>query len=392
MRRNIVLLIISSFLGVIILEFGLRWFTIFPVISWINSQNLNRDELFSFTMAYNRNYGIDSNGFRNPQALKNADIVTIGDSHTFGYNVTTEYSWPYQLSRMTNKSVYNLGVGNYGLVQYYYLMDQAIKLKPMNIIVGFNLATDLNKQTMCLLFNNKELNYRRKWAIENNFNIENCKNTCDEDNPGVSVVKKTYSVFSLNYLKSRIKETAIFTLVEFMIWTPLQAKLFYFNKEIGKTENNNLIIINDGKQNTLFSYTRLKGINNNMDLKKQDIGTAFKIAKKLFTEMKDKADKNETVFTVLFIPSKENVYYEYLLNSKYTLPDEFHQVVQNERNLLKEFSIFFNEAGIKWIDARPYVVNVLYGQDKVYKITLDDHPLESGYQAYAKAVYEHILQ
>jgi len=108
--------------------------------------------------------------------------------------------------------------------------------------------------------------------------------------------------------------------------------------------------------------------------------------------MKNKADHNNIVLSVLFIPSKENVYYEYLLNSHYKLPSEFHLLVKNERNLLDEFSKFFNETGIKWTDARPYIVKALFGQDKVYNITLDDHPLAPGYQAYSKAAYEQLLQ
>jgi hypothetical protein len=375
-------------LGVVILEFGLRWFTVFPVISWVDSPNLTRDEILSFTLTYNKRYGIDSNGFRNPQALKNADIVTIGDSHTFGFNVKTEDSWPYQLGRMTNKVVYNFGIGNFGIVQYSYLIDKAIKLNPKNIIIGLYLPNDLNDT--CLLF--KQLDYWRKWAEENNVNIKDCEcPACAEDEPGGTAVEKTTISSFPGHLKAAINKTAIVTFMDYMIWTPLKAELVYFMNKFGKADNN-LIIIDDEKQKTIFGYKRLAGVNNNMDLKRKNIQTAFQITKKLFMEMKSKADKNDVGLSVLIIPSKENVYYDYLLNSNYKLPSEFHQLVNNERNLLKEFSRFFDEAGVKWIDARPYVVKTLYGQDKVYKITLDDHPLAPGYQAYAKAVYEHILQ
>lgn len=388
MRSKLILLFIAIVFGIIILEIGLRAFTVFPVISWVDSPNLTKDEILSFTLAYNKFYGIDHNGFRNPQALNNTDIATLGDSHTFGFNVKPEYSWPYQLSRMTNKTVYNFGIGNYGIAQYYYLMDKAIKLNPKHIIVGLYLPNDLDDT--CIVF--KKLDYWRKWAQENNFNIENCNcPACVEDEPMDPTVKKTTISSLPGYLKSAIKKTAIVTFIDYIIWSPLKAESVYYMKKFGKADNN-LIIIDDEKQNTIFSYKRLVGVNNNMDLKMQNIQTAFEIAKKLLIEMKTKADQNHIVFSVLFIPSKENVYYEYLLNSNYKLPNEFHLLVKNERNLLKEFSIFFNETGIKWADARPYVVNTLYGKDKVYKITLDDHPLAPGYQAYSKAAYEHLLQ
>ncbi len=388
MKTNSVLLIISICLGVIILEIGLRFFTIFPVISWVDSPNLNKDEILSFTLAYNKQYGIDSNGFRNPQALENADIVTLGDSHTFGFNVKTEYSWPYQLGRMASKTVYNFGIGNFGIVQYYYLMDKAINLNPKNIIIGLYIPNDLNDT--CLLF--KQLNYWRHWAKENNVNIENCNcPACVELEPKDNAIKNTSPTSFHSYLKSVIKNTAIVTFTDYMIWTPLKAKLVYYMKKFNKPDKT-LIIIDDGKQNTIFSYNRLIGVNNNIDLKKQNIQTAFEIAKKLLVEMKNKADQNNIAFSVLCIPSKENVYYEYLLNSHYNLPDDFHLLIENERNLLNEFSKFFNNTGIEWTDARPYVVNKLNEQAKVYKITLDDHPLAPGYQAYAEAVYKQLLQ
>ena len=61
---------------------------------------------------------VDVNGFRNAEVPQEVDIVTIGDSHTQGFNVTSDQSWPGQLARQLNQSVYNMGVGGYGPLQY----------------------------------------------------------------------------------------------------------------------------------------------------------------------------------------------------------------------------------------------------------------------------------
>jgi hypothetical protein len=388
-RYKLILLIISTALGIAIMEIGLRTFSVFPVISWVNSPYLSRDEILLFNMAYNKKYGIDINGFRNPQALTKADIVTLGDSHTFGFNVKTEDSWPYQLGRMGNKTVYNLGIGNYGISQYYYLIDKAISLRPKHIIIGLYLANDLNDT--CLLF--RRLEYWRQWARKNNINIDDCYcPACAEDEVDEAASKKTTNRSVVGYLKSSIKNSAIFTFTDYMILTPLKAELIYFMHKSNTSVDSNLIIIKDHKQKTIFSYRRLNGINNNIDLKKHNIQTAFEIAQNLLIEMNNKAVQDNIVFSVLFIPSKENVYYEYLLNSHYKLPGEFHMLVNNERALLIAFSKFLDKKGIKWADARPYVAEALNGEDKVYKITLDDHPISPGYSAYAKAAYEHIMQ
>ena len=46
---------------------------------------------------------IDENGFRNPKLFEEVDIVTVGDSFTYGNNVSSEKSWPQQLpSQLTS--------------------------------------------------------------------------------------------------------------------------------------------------------------------------------------------------------------------------------------------------------------------------------------------------
>ena len=106
--KNILLFISSVGFSLLIFEIGLRTFTVFP----IHSPLANRvyDERLGYRLKPFSKEG-DQNGFRNKKAIEKAEIVTLGDSHTFGYNVSIEESWPQQLSHMTNLSVYNLGMG-----------------------------------------------------------------------------------------------------------------------------------------------------------------------------------------------------------------------------------------------------------------------------------------
>src|SRR5215831_8889691 len=50
--------------------------------------------------------GFDDWGFRNPKVPQTADIVAIGDSHTYGNTARMEDSWPYVLGHLTGKKVY----------------------------------------------------------------------------------------------------------------------------------------------------------------------------------------------------------------------------------------------------------------------------------------------
>jgi hypothetical protein len=79
-------------------------------------------------------------GFRNRQIPNVADIITIGDSQTYGNNAPIEQTWPGQLrAALACKSpvVYNMSVGGWGAVEYLEIFSKALLFKPKVIIVAF---------------------------------------------------------------------------------------------------------------------------------------------------------------------------------------------------------------------------------------------------------------
>ena len=88
--------------------------------------------------------GHDAWGFRNARRPETADIVCIGDSMTYGVIVPASESWPVILTKLSGESVYNMGLGGYGPIQYLYLLQNlAVKLRPRTVIVGFYFGNDL---------------------------------------------------------------------------------------------------------------------------------------------------------------------------------------------------------------------------------------------------------
>ena len=81
--------------------------------------------------------------FRNARRPETADIVCIGDSMTYGVIVPASESWPVILAKLSGESVYNMGLGGYGPIQYLYLLQNlAVKLRPRTVIVGFYFGND----------------------------------------------------------------------------------------------------------------------------------------------------------------------------------------------------------------------------------------------------------
>ena len=78
------------------------------------------------------------------------DFVCIGDSFTHGDCVVAEDSWPFALSRLSGKSVANLGVGGYGIDQA--IMRYEIKNPKCNQVLLGLIAGDLERATQ-LIYN-----------------------------------------------------------------------------------------------------------------------------------------------------------------------------------------------------------------------------------------------
>jgi len=87
--------------------------------------------------------GHDEWGFRNARRPETADIVCIGDSMTYGMTARARESWPAVLAEIRGGTVYNMGLGGYGPIQYLHLMKTlAVRLRPKTVIVGFYFGND----------------------------------------------------------------------------------------------------------------------------------------------------------------------------------------------------------------------------------------------------------
>jgi hypothetical protein len=84
----------------------------------------------------------DARGYRNSETLSNADIVTIGDSHTYGIGVERQEAWPALLPARIGRSVYSMAHGGYGPSQYERMLPEALTLRPQLLIVGLYMGND----------------------------------------------------------------------------------------------------------------------------------------------------------------------------------------------------------------------------------------------------------
>ena len=84
-------------------------------------------------------------GFRNNAVPVAADIITIGDSMTYGNNAVMEHNWPSQLQAILGRdagSVYNMATGGWAAVQYLDMLINAVAFQPRMVIIAFYTGND----------------------------------------------------------------------------------------------------------------------------------------------------------------------------------------------------------------------------------------------------------
>lgn len=84
----------------------------------------------------------DEAGWRNAERPERVAVVAVGDSQTYGSEVSRYDAWPQIASRESGVAIYNMAIGGYGPYQYSLLIDDALVLSPELVIVAFYDGND----------------------------------------------------------------------------------------------------------------------------------------------------------------------------------------------------------------------------------------------------------
>ncbi|HET7289679.1 MAG TPA: hypothetical protein VFJ67_04500 [Thermodesulfobacteriota bacterium] len=309
----------------------------------------------------------DSLGFRNKSFPAGAEIVAIGDSHTYGISARASESWPSALGRMTGKSVYNMSLGGYGPAEYLYLMEsEALKLHPELIIVGFYLGNDLMDSFTAVYSVDKWKDMRKP-----EFDSSPGNGDADDDDfsygigdwlAGHSVL---YRLVSSSFIGDNLR----------------QARRMKRGEEI--------VMFEDGKSGISTGFTpgqRLRGL----DLGRAEVREGLRLSLMLFDRMNELARKNNVGFIVVIIPTKESVFARYIGGNK-ALPasDKIDYLLRNEREADSEIRKYFDEHGIRYVDALG-PLSLSAGTEQIYPNNFGGHENKNGYGVIAGAVKEYI--
>lgn len=92
---------------------------------------------------------MDALGFRNDSVPRQADIICLGDSQTWGVNAQYYENWPSQMkdilrqSHWDDVSLYNMSLGGWCPLQFQYLLPLVTRFKPKYVVVAIYTGNDL---------------------------------------------------------------------------------------------------------------------------------------------------------------------------------------------------------------------------------------------------------
>lgn len=313
--------------------------------------------------------GFDGWGFRNSQVPASAEIVAIGDSHTFGNTAKMDESWPHVLGHMTGKSVYNMGLGGYGPNQYYHLFKtRAFDLKPRVILYGLYMGDD----------------------FENAYSI-------------------TYGLdhwASLRQLPSQSADFDIWDAAEspswhkeWRVWLSRHSVLYkvvFHGPVLGRIKGNlqihhasklydsatSLIIPEAHIAETFLPKSMLPRLNQDDARIKEGMRLTFNFLK----ETQGICLQNHVQFLVVMIPTKETVFADYLEhNAQVKFGSVIDKHIANERRAREVTLKFFADEHIHYVDTLSALKKAV-GQEIYAHVATDMHPSKNGYRIIAEAI------
>jgi len=328
------------------------------------------DEILSYRIAANSAHH-DEWGFRNMRGVpEKADIVTIGDSQTYGDGAPARWSWPSQLAKLSGKAVYNLSLGGYGPAQYLYLLrEKAIQLHPSTIIIGFYAGNDF-LNTYEIVYGNE---YWKKY-----------RNKAEEFAPlslsTVEIIRREDNTFVLGGARSWLSQ-------HFMLYRMGTAAAEMMRRNIKKKEQIwSRIFFLKGAGRDIDTGFKAKTRLQQMDYSEVKIQEGYRITVEMLQEMQDICRAKGIELLILEIPSKESVYQEYLLENKH-VPDSslFKEIIEDEAQWKEKLAEFFTERGINYVDALDDMRKVL-SKERIFHNNYNDHPNSAGYRILAESV------
>lgn len=365
---NLVIVIAATIIGLLLCEVLARW--ILNPADYL-TVTMVRHEILGRVIEAGSD-GFDPWGFRNKTVPAEAEIVAIGDSHTYGNTARMEEAWPSVLSRLTGKTVYNMGLGGYGPNQYDHLLKTyALRLKPRIVLCGLYMGDDFeNAFLMTYGFDH--------WAFLRQKRFEGVESDIWQEPDDTRWFKEIRVWLSRNSVLYKI-------VFHGSILGRIKG---YF--QIGNVSRSHDAFVTSLilEEYNIREAFRPVEIRRRLNQKNDAVREGMRITVELLQDMEEECRKSGSRFVVVLIPTKEMVFADYFEHHpEIHLSDVIADLISNERTARKELFEFFRVSEIAYVDTLPALKRAV-SQGLYARTDRDMHPGKNGYRVIAEAVSE----
>ena len=363
---NAVVFLVSLLVGIILCEAGAR--LVLNPADYL-SVTTRSDPILGITIAPN-SPGFDSWGFRNAGVPETADVVAIGDSHTFGNTAKMNEAWPSVVQSQTGLTVYNMGLGGYGPNQYYQVLTtRGLALRPKLVVCGLYMGDDFENAFSTTY----GLDY---WAAlrTSRWGRVQADIWGDAEPPGPLKVFR-------NWLS---RNSMVYRLV---IHSPaLSALKGSLQTEVANATADPSVTTLESADGTLHEAFRPIRIAAGLDQSRAEVKEGMRLTFHFLREMNLACRRIGCSFAVVIIPTKETVFAEYLQSARQlNLRDKIDAIIANERIANTALETFLDQSGIPYVNALPALRQGV-GQGLYYRGPADMHPGPNGYRVIGETV------
>jgi lysophospholipase L1-like esterase len=317
--------------------------------------------------------GHDALGFRNREVPKSAQIVAIGDSMTYGSGAPRDGAWPQQLATLGGESVYNMGLGGYGPLQYLQLAStQAKQFKPRQWVVGFYFGNDFIDAYMAP----QNLAHWQGWRES-----VAAPDAAPVQTAGTKPAPQRRGAALRNWLS---RHSVLYGMLRTTVLEPFAAAE---QKDLaGQMSPDQRMSWSDPAAPAVKTVFTAQQRGSAQDPSQPNVREGMQITKRAFVAMKDEADRQGAALLVVLIPTREKAYCPYLKTTGATLPPAYQKLCQVEEGNKTELMQALAAKGIAFVDASPALEAEVARHTQIYPPTSDGHPTALGHKAIAKSV------
>lgn len=329
----------------------------------------------------------DSRGYRNPVALTEADIVVLGDSQTYGYNATRNDAWPEVLSSLTGRSVYQMAYGGWNASQYDALLDDALVLKPKDVLVALYTGNDMLEVVDNVYGNDhwtayRSSSYKSTRAMQQTLDV---RMAIDSGADPRSLRFAQYAVRT--WMRAHLRVYALLGDGT----RGMREMLNLAEKSSDRSVRIDSFVASrpdiayqfpDEKITTTLSPSyRFQPVN----LKDPGTAEGWRITQALLLDIKERVPVSTRLHLVI-IPTKEMVYLELMRRRGESIPDTFKTYDDAERDLLGTIRDFCRTQELDCISTLNALTDTLAGGQRIYSDDINGHPIAAGYYAIATTI------